>query len=136
MTTNTPEMKESRSENTSLYTPDRNFNSIRKISDETKEKNTKKLNFNQISFDKESLNNGKSNSNISNNNITVNLATDKDQKSKSFLLNLQNLPKIDYNTEFMSKFEEFSPSWRNECKKLKGLNIVGSDSNILKLQKD
>ena len=61
---------------------------------------------------------------------------DNNSNSKSFLLNFQNLPKIDYNQEFMSKFDEFSPSWRNECKKLKGLNPVGSNSNILELEKD
>ena len=95
------------------------------------------MNLNKISSDNDRSPYGNSNSTIINNNFNIsnNLTNDKDQKSKNFLLNFQNLPKIDYNTEFMQKFEEFSPSWRNECKKLKGLTIVGSDSTILKLEK-
>ncbi len=47
-----------------------------------------------------------------------------DQKNlKSFDLNLENLPKKDFNDEFLEKYEEFSPSWRNECHKMKGANI-------------
>lgn len=40
---------------------------------------------------------------------------------KNFALNLENIPHKDFNDEFLEKIEEFSPSWRAECKKLKGL---------------
>ena len=35
----------------------------------------------------------------------------------------------------MSKFEEFSPSWRKECKKLKGLDQPDINNDILNVQK-
>jgi len=71
-----------------------------------------------------------------NKNVSYNISPTKEQNNKvnsSFSLNLQNLPKNnDYNQEFMSKYEEFSPSWRNECKKLKGLN---NEMEELKLER-
>ena len=70
---------------------------------------------------------------ILNNNLSPN--KDHDIKSTGFLLNFQNLPKTDYNQEFMSKFEEFSPSWRKECKKLKGLDQPDINNDILNVQK-
>jgi hypothetical protein len=66
------------------------------------------LNFNNNSFKE-------INTSILNNENPKNL--------KSFDLNLENLPKKDFNEEFMEKYEEFSPSWRHECHKMKGVNI-------------
>jgi len=97
---------------TSILTPETN-NDAKNIEDKKMEMNcVEDLNLNKhFSFNKTEGNN-------------ENIATVKQHnpKSKSFLLNFQNLPKIDYNTEFLAKFDEFSPSWRNECKKVKGLN--------------
>ena len=42
---------------------------------------------------------------------------------KNFALNLENIPHKDFNDEFLEKIEEFSPSWRAECRKLKGLRV-------------
>lgn len=49
--------------------------------------------------------------------------SDYQKNIKCFDLNLENLPKKDFNDEFMEKYEEFSPSWRNECHKMKGVNL-------------
>jgi hypothetical protein len=129
--TNISGKPENRSDNTSALTPE---------TKDTKKKISLKLNFNQFSFNKDKDEVAKSNSSIitNTNGLKDNTSTVKEHnpKSKSFLINLENLPKIDYNTEFMSKFEEFSPSWRNECRKLKGLNVQPSNENILKLQKE
>jgi len=52
---------------------------------------------------------------------------DKEEKSstkpsskKNFALNLENIPRADYHTEFIAKYDEFSPSWRKECRNMKG----------------
>lgn len=37
---------------------------------------------------------------------------------KSFGLNLSNLPRQDFNEEFMANYDEFSPSWRKEADKI------------------
>ena len=47
---------------------------------------------------------------------------DQKNNSKNYDINLEKLQRKDFNDEFMENFEDFSLSWRNECKKLKGLN--------------
>ena len=42
---------------------------------------------------------------------------------------------MDYNQEFLAKYEEFSPSWRNEVRKLKGLS-TDIDGDLIKLEKN
>ncbi len=37
---------------------------------------------------------------------------------KTFGLNLSNLPRQDFNDEFMANYSEFSPSWRKEADKM------------------
>ncbi len=38
--------------------------------------------------------------------------------TKAFGLNFANLPRKDFNDEFMENFNEFSPSWRKEVEKI------------------
>lgn len=56
--------------------------------------------------------------------INSSFLKNEDQKNNAKIneLNFENLERKDFNDEFMEKFDDFSPSWRNECKKLKGLN--------------
>jgi hypothetical protein len=64
--------------------------------------------------------------NIKNPGFKLNLnSAEKDPNilSQSFnkpglILNLESLPKYDFNDEFMKNAEEFSPSWREGCRKI------------------
>jgi len=48
------------------------------------------------------------------------LNSTKPSSKQNFVLNFENLPKADYHKEFIEQFEDFSPSWRKECLKMKG----------------
>ena len=48
--------------------------------------------------------------------------TTKPSSKQTFALNFENLPKADYHAEFISQFQDFSPSWRKECMKMKGFD--------------
>lgn len=121
---------ENRSDNTSAFTPDTKGARL-------KDKMALRINFTQNQNGNNSQENQKSNSTLLNQNgIGENLSTLKEHndKTKSFLLNLENLPKIDYNTEFLSKYEEFSPSWREGVRKVKGLRIEKEEVELIKME--
>jgi hypothetical protein len=63
-------------------------------------------------FDKEK---GNSSSAKPSSNLNDNITTTHNSK---FILNLENLPKADFNDEFMEDADDFSPSWREACKKI------------------
>ncbi len=42
----------------------------------------------------------------------------KVHKVNNLMLNLEILPKFDFNDEFMEKADDFSPSWRDGCRKI------------------
>jgi len=70
------------------------------------------LNFNSININTEN-----SNSN-STNNINTKNTNSITNTNPNMILNLESLPKYDFNEEFMKYADEFSPSWREECRKI------------------
>ena len=128
-TDNNTEKNENRSDNTSMLTPESKLEYKHLQSEEM----NMNLSFNlyQNKGNSSGVERARSTSDIY---LKTKSPNGKNPNSTNFLINLENLPKLDYNEEFLSKFEEFSPSWRNECKKLKGLNI-GNENDILKIEK-
>ena len=72
--------------------------------------------------DNKQLNNNNYNNNNNNNKITNNWSKTRSSNEvkqvKTFGLNLSNLPRQDFNDEFMANYSEFSPSWRKEADKM------------------
>ena len=58
--------------------------------------------------------------NQDNKNKSISINSTNPSSKQNFILNLENLPKADYHKEFIAKYNDFSPSWRKECKKMKG----------------
>jgi len=129
-TENNTEKNENRSVNTSLLTPESKLEYNHINSDDMNKKLSFRISHNNVNISREER--AKSTSNT---NEKFRSSNGKNPLSTNFLINLENLPKLDYNEEFLSKFDEFSPSWRNECKKLKGLNLGATESDVLKIEK-
>ena len=43
-------------------------------------------------------------------------------------LNMINIPMKDFQQEFLDHYEDFSPSWRNECMKMRGFHPPGKEN--------
>ena len=63
-------------------------------------------------------NNFNNSNNFNSGNVNININASNNSVKPLSLLNLAQIPRNDFNDEFMENYNDFSPSWRKEVEKI------------------